>query len=203
MTAVTCALGGYPDQRRWYHWSGRLCRSAARGRTHPPRVQTLLEVTRCLRKLHAAGYVHRDIKPDNLLRVKRGGHSEWKLIDCGLAAPVGTVVKPACTPQFAPPEVLNARAKRVTITADPALDSWSLGVTAFRLICPQAARNFFTLDHDEVRPRARHACPSPPGHLPLPPHHCSFCRSRSCYADALHFCLANSIGYCRTRVAAL
>ena len=40
-----------------------------------------------LARLHAAGQVHRDIKPDNVLLMLQT--QAWRLIDFGIAAPVG------------------------------------------------------------------------------------------------------------------
>lgn len=110
----------------------------------------LIEVTTCLRQLHACGFVHRDIKPDNLLRVHRPGVAEWKLIDCGLSARAGTAVRPACTVHYAAPEVLAAHTAGAHITAAPAHDVWSLGITIFRLLDSEQARAFFELDQEKV-----------------------------------------------------
>eukprot|EP00892_Ulva_mutabilis_P007976 jgi/Ulvmu1/5550/UM023_0086.1 len=91
----------------------------------------LQEVAACLGKVHTNGWVHRDIKPDNVLRVKRGAEMEWKLIDFGLARKVGSQHHAAYTRAFAAPEVLRAAAAHVQMTVDAALDAWALGVTAY------------------------------------------------------------------------
>jgi len=45
----------------------------------------LLEVAKNLAGLHDNEVVHRDIKPDNLLRISQGAVTVWKIIDFGLA----------------------------------------------------------------------------------------------------------------------
>lgn len=47
-----------------------------------------MHVTTRLERLHAAGLVHRDLKPGNILW--RPKHLEWTLIDFGCAAQIGT-----------------------------------------------------------------------------------------------------------------
>jgi serine/threonine protein kinase len=42
-----------------------------------------------LAALHAGGYVHRDLKPDNALWMLQS--QEWKLIDFGIAAAIGAL----------------------------------------------------------------------------------------------------------------
>lgn len=50
-------------------------------------VQALSHSVRALKKLHSTGYVHRDIKPGNILR--RPKQHDWTLIDFGCAAEIG------------------------------------------------------------------------------------------------------------------
>jgi serine/threonine-protein kinase len=61
-----------------------------------------------LSHLHERGLVHRDIKPENVI-VERGGRGAVKLIDFGLAEPIGAVLEPdviAGTPLYISPEAL-------------------------------------------------------------------------------------------------
>ena len=45
--------------------------------------------TRALEAVHAAGLVHRDLSPGNLVRVTEDDGRRWKLVDFGIAAPPG------------------------------------------------------------------------------------------------------------------
>jgi serine/threonine protein kinase len=46
--------------------------------------------------LHGAGYVHRDLKPDNIIWMLQT--QVWKLLDFGIAASAGVPPRPASTP---------------------------------------------------------------------------------------------------------
>jgi len=79
--------------------------------------------------LHAAGVVHRDIKPGNIMLDENGG----KLSDLGLAhviAPGVTVtgMGPVASIEYTDPEQLQGA------PAGPATDVWSLGVTLHRVL---------------------------------------------------------------------
>lgn len=57
-------------------------------------------VLKCVGAVHAAGFVHCDIKPEHFVRFKSG----WKLIDFGSACRIDTVAKPRFTLEYACPE---------------------------------------------------------------------------------------------------
>ncbi|MBX3181109.1 MAG: serine/threonine protein kinase [Polyangiaceae bacterium] len=69
------------------------------------------QVTDALAAAHAAGVVHRDLKPDNVMLIERGAHEQVKVLDFGIAkldqaegpalTQVGTVFG---TPQYMAPE---------------------------------------------------------------------------------------------------
>lgn len=68
----------------------------------------MAETTLAIRALHQMGYVHRDIKPDNIL-LDRCGHV--KLADFGSAAKLSssgfvTQAMPVGTPEYIAPEIL-------------------------------------------------------------------------------------------------
>lgn len=113
-------------------------------------MQVLSHVAERLDNLHEAGWVHRDIKPGNvmfLLDKKR-----WTLIDFGCAAKTGTHAKNMFTICYAAPEVLRAnrnREKKVLVTK--ALDAWSLGILALEMFRGEKVfGEMLSLGHEKV-----------------------------------------------------
>ncbi|MDX3072492.1 serine/threonine-protein kinase [Streptomyces sp. NPDC088354] len=89
-----------------------------------------LEVLRGLRAVHAAGVLHRDVKPHNIL-FRRDGRAV--LMDFGIAtfegaAQVTRLHETVGTPQYLAPEVANRQ------PPTPASDLWSLGVTLYEMV---------------------------------------------------------------------
>jgi serine/threonine-protein kinase len=103
----------------------------------------ILQVCRALNAAHDKGIVHRDMKPDNCYRIKRGGNPDFiKILDFGIAKIVdgnlgnrqdkpkmateaGTLLG---TPEYMAPEI--ARDQK----ADARVDIYSLGVLMYEML---------------------------------------------------------------------
>jgi serine/threonine protein kinase len=92
--------------------------------------------------LHKAGYVHRDLKPGNIMWQPRT--YTWVLIDFGLAARIGESAPVGCTPGYAAPETARAYLQGDRrVLADDKVDSWALGIIAFELLIGRSAFGMF------------------------------------------------------------
>ncbi|MFJ6792863.1 serine/threonine-protein kinase [Streptomyces sp. NPDC091268] len=89
------------------------------------------EICEGLAHLHAAGWVHGDLKPDNVLLMADGA---VKLSDFGLATELtgtrGThgYAPPMGTPDYLPPERWNAPLGEHGVQVRPSADIWALGI---------------------------------------------------------------------------
>ena len=103
----------------------------------------VLQVCRALNAAHEKGIIHRDMKPDNCYRIKRGGNHDFiKILDFGIAKIIdgnlgnrqdkpkmateaGTLLG---TPEYMAPEI--ARDQK----ADARVDIYSLGVLMYEML---------------------------------------------------------------------
>ena len=117
------------------------------------RVQVLVNIAKRLSSLHFDGWVHRDLKPGNVLWLTR--KQRWTLIDFGLAARAGATVPASFTPTYAAPEVVLAYKAGAPCVAAPSMDAWAMGVMAFELLTHKPAFEKVKGGSDKVRSGSR------------------------------------------------
>jgi len=132
-----------PPNRYYFvmeYLEGETLHAAARGhRLDTPAVlDVLLQLCDALQCAHERGVVHRDLKPDNVFLVTRGGkHDFVKLVDFGIAKLRGGAVTSSGrssaglivgTPEYMAPEQCDDG------SIDARTDVYALGVMAFELV---------------------------------------------------------------------
>lgn len=99
--------------------------------------QIIVQLARALAKAHAAGIVHRDIKPDNIFLVEHDGEPFIKVLDFGVAkhaaqdtefGMTGTGAMVGTPHYMSPEQILSAR------RVDHRADLWSAGVVMYRAL---------------------------------------------------------------------
>ena len=100
----------------------------------PEATRIITEICAGLAHLHAAGWVHGDLKPSNVLLMADGS---VRLADFGLAAEIdGThaYLPPGGTADYVPPERADENLSRKGVAVRQTADIWALGVTACQLL---------------------------------------------------------------------
>src|ERR1700722_9150048 len=96
------------------------------------------QVARALGTAHAMGFIHRDVKPENVFLTTRGAHHSIKLLDFGLAKDralargITMIGMTLGTPQYMSPEQLEGAPD-----LDMRCDVWSLAVVAYLCLTGQ------------------------------------------------------------------
>ena len=121
-------------------------------------VRIVEQVARALAEAHAAGVLHRDLKPDNIILEPIGGRLEAKLLDFGIArldaetAPLTDTSQVPGTPHYLAPERIAGERPGA-----PA-DIYALGVVAYELLTgspPYVGTPWEIMQaHTQGRPRA-------------------------------------------------
>ena len=111
----------------------------------PKRVSAIVTVfirtARALDALHAMGYVHCDLKPNNILL---GPTGEIRVIDLGQACPIGTAKsRIQGTPDYIAPEQVKCAA------VTPATDVYNFGATLYWALAGQNLPTLYTLKRGE------------------------------------------------------
>jgi serine/threonine protein kinase/HEAT repeat protein len=121
----------------------------------------VMGVGQALAAAHGKGFIHRDVKPENIIYVERNGSSQVKLVDFGIAkllhqdkGPKTRTGSTMGTPQYMCPEQLEDSA------FDHRADVYSFGAVTFEMITgvvPYPGKS-----HAEVRQLQLTRMPTPP-----------------------------------------
>ncbi|CAN5460119.1 hypothetical protein BH09PLA1_BH09PLA1_08700 [soil metagenome] len=100
-------------------------------------IQIFIDTAKAIEAMHAAGYVHCDLKPINILV---GSAGQIKVIDLGQAAPIGTEkTRIQGTPDYIAPEQVKCRP--VTIRTD----IYNLGATMYWALTGKKIPTLYTV----------------------------------------------------------
>lgn len=118
---------------RFFNMKFQVCMELAEPVTKAPGKQVLREIGQALAFMHSHGFIHRDVKPQNIVRVG----NTLKLIDFGLTrkgdASGAPITGYMCSRFYRPPELLRASVDYDLVVYDGRVDIWSLALTAYEL----------------------------------------------------------------------
>ena len=118
---------------RFYDGKFSVCMELAVPVQRAPGKQVLEQIGQGLRFMHSHGFIHRDVKPQNIVRVGQ----TLKLIDFGLTRQGDATGAPItgymCSRYYRPPELLRASENYDLVVYDGRVDMWSLALTAYEL----------------------------------------------------------------------
>jgi serine/threonine-protein kinase len=100
-------------------------------------VRIINQVARALTRAHAAGVVHRDLKPDNIFLVRDEDREIAKVLDFGIAKASGNTIQGSTTKTGAmlgTPYYMSPEQAQGTKAVDHRSDLWSLGVIVFQAL---------------------------------------------------------------------
>ncbi|HEY5960165.1 MAG TPA: protein kinase, partial [Polyangiaceae bacterium] len=139
-------LGSLPSGLPYFvmeHLVGEdLSKLIARGPVPPAlAIEFIIQACSALRTAHAAGVIHRDLKPGNLFVVKRADGKTWlKVLDFGLSklVPGGSLATSDSLTQsqaiLGSPMYMSPEQIRATEVVDARSDIWSIGVILYELL---------------------------------------------------------------------
>ena len=125
-------------------------------------MELLLQVGWALEEAHAEGIVHRDVKPQNILVLRRRGRPHFKLVDFSIARAFEVaenirITRPGFvvgTPAYMAPEQVLGRPD-----LDGRTDLFSLGLIAIELLAGKRLFASAATERDLMRERAKHDLP--------------------------------------------
>ena len=115
---------------RFYNMKFQLCMELGTPVGQAPGEQVLHDIGQALAFMHSHGFVHRDVKPENIVRVGK----KLKLIDFGLSRKGdgrSEMTSYMVTRWFRAPELLRVCEDFDRIHYDGRVDMWSLALTAY------------------------------------------------------------------------
>ncbi|MEP6859911.1 MAG: serine/threonine-protein kinase [Deltaproteobacteria bacterium] len=143
-----------PDGRRFLVMDlleGESLRKRIKRGALPPAeaVMVIDEIASALDAAHSKGFIHRDLKPDNVFLVANPGRFDVKLLDFGLAklTPGNAMVldrayRTATGAQLGTPDYMSPEQLRGDKNIDHRTDVYALGILAFEILTAKRPRRF-------------------------------------------------------------